>query len=164
MQHGEILPPNVASLVFSTMLSVAGKISRGNKLEDRKRDRTMVARRSGTLSGEKFVRSCDLKDDVMGLSGVHMATQLMQERTSTGKGSREPWRGDRHHISLFSGCSAFVRRDTAASFWKFLWVVGGKLSALQLQVVSGELHISWESNSAGLICTTRPNLDFVSTQ
>lgn len=91
MQHGEILPPNVASLVFSTMPSVAGKISRGNKLEDRKRDRTMVARRSGTLSGEKFVRSCDLKDDVMGLSGVHMATQLMQERTSTGKGSREPW-------------------------------------------------------------------------
>lgn len=30
------------SLVFSTMLSVAGKISRGYRLEDRKRDRTMV--------------------------------------------------------------------------------------------------------------------------
>lgn len=34
--------PNVTSLVFSTMLSVAGKLSRGNKLEDRERDRTMV--------------------------------------------------------------------------------------------------------------------------
>ena len=79
-----------ASLVFATMLSVAGKISRGYGLEDRKRDRTMEARRSGRLgllgyvksnllfhfSGEKFVRSCDMKDDVMRLSGVHMAKQL----------------------------------------------------------------------------------------
>lgn len=48
-EHGEIPQLNVVSLVFSTMLSVAGKISRGNKLEDRRRDRTMVARRLGTL-------------------------------------------------------------------------------------------------------------------
>ena len=50
-----------------------------------------------------------------------------------------------------SGCSALVRRDTTASFWKCLWVVGGRLSALQFQVVSGELHTSWESILAGPI-------------
>lgn len=99
-----------------------------------------------------YGRTCGFsKDDVMSLSGVHMATQLMQERTSTGKDNREPWWADRRHISLLSGCSALVRRETAASFWRCLWVMRGKLSALQLQVVSGELHSSWESNSAGLI-------------
>lgn len=51
-EYGERFPNQkmlTLSLVFSTMLSVAGKISRGYRLEDRKRDRTMVARRSGTL-------------------------------------------------------------------------------------------------------------------
>lgn len=49
----------------------------------------MVARRSGTPAHvkssftslvKKFVRTCSFsKDDVMSLSRVHMATQLMQE-------------------------------------------------------------------------------------
>ena len=62
----------------------------------------MVARRSGTLlisnllsllwSGEKVLRTCGFSNDnVMSLSGVHMATLLMQERTSTGKGNRGPY-------------------------------------------------------------------------
>ena len=61
----------------------------------------MVARRSRTpahvkssfkyFSGEKFVRTCGFsRDNVMSLSGVHMATLLMQERTSTGKDNRGP--------------------------------------------------------------------------
>lgn len=88
-----------ASLVFATMLPVAGKISRGYRLEDRKRDRTMVARRSTSWLCQIFfftslVRSlwerAIWKTMWWGYQEYIWRNSWMQERTSTGKATASP--------------------------------------------------------------------------